>query len=252
MTRWLPLLLCLLLGPCAAASAAMNAQRETLPNGMVLVTSEQPALPIVSVRLLIRAGSRYDPGSRHGLANLTSRLLTRGTPTHDAMGISGLVEGMGAHFWADSGRELATLNLNILKKDLDTGLALLGEVVTAASFRENEVSRVKQSLAASIRAKRGPPQFHRPGTRSGPRSSRTASTDVRWKAPRTRSAAWTGTPSSRSTGATTAPTGRFWWPWATSPTRKSSRSSRKPWRAGIRATANPMNRWCCRRRTARG
>ena len=157
MTRWLPLLLCLLLGPCAAASAAMNAQRETLPNGMVLVTSEQPALPIVSVRLLIRAGSRYDPGSRHGLANLTSRLLTRGTPTHDAMGISGLVEGMGAHFWADSGRELATLNLNILKKDLDTGLALLGEVVTAASFRENEVSRVKQSLAASIRAKRDRP-----------------------------------------------------------------------------------------------
>lgn len=156
MRRWLPLLLCLLLGPCAVA-AAMNAQRETLPNGMVLVTSEQPALPIVSVRLLIRAGSRYDPGSRHGLANLTSRLLTRGTPTQDAMGISGLIEGMGAHFWADCGRELATLNLNILKKDLDTGLALLGEVVTAASFREKEVSRVKQSLTASIRAKQDRP-----------------------------------------------------------------------------------------------
>ena len=157
MRRWAPLLLCLLLGPHAAASAAMNAQRETLPNGMVLLTSEQPALPIVSVRLLIRAGSRYDPGSRHGLANLTSRLLTRGTPARDAMGISGLVEGMGAQFWADCGRELATLNLNILKKDLDTGLALLGEVVTAASFGEKELSRVKQSLTASIRAKQDRP-----------------------------------------------------------------------------------------------
>ena len=157
MRRWMPLLLCLLLGPCAAASAAMNAQRETLPNGMVLVTSEQPALPIVSVRLLIRAGSRYDPGSRHGLANLTSRLLTRGTPSRDAMDVSGLVEGMGAHFWADCGRELATLNLNILKKDLDTGLALMGEVLTAASFPEKEVSRTKQSLAASIRARQDRP-----------------------------------------------------------------------------------------------
>ena len=157
MRRWLPLLLCLLLGPHAAAYAAMNAQRETLPNGMVLVTSEQPALPIVSVRLLIRAGARYDPGSRHGLANLTSRLLTRGTATRDAMGISGVIEGMGAHFWADCGRELATLNLNILKKDLDTGLALMGEVLTAASFREKEVSRIKQSLTASIRARRDRP-----------------------------------------------------------------------------------------------
>ena len=158
MKHWLPLLLCLLLGPHTVALAAMNAQRTTLPNGLVLVTSEQPSLPIVSVRLLIRAGSRYDPGPGHGLANLTSRLLTLGTPTRDAMSISGLIEGMGAHFWADCGREQATVNLNILKKDLDTGLALMSEVLTAASFPEKEVDRTKQSLMASIRAKRDRPQ----------------------------------------------------------------------------------------------
>lgn len=159
MRRWLPLLLlCLLLGPDAVALAAMNAQRTELPNGLVLVTSEQPALPIVSVRLLIRAGSRYDPGASHGLANLTSRLLTLGTPTRDAMSISGLVEGMGAHFWADCGREQATLNLNILKKDLDTGLALMSEVLTAASFPEMEVNRIKKALMASIRAKQDRPR----------------------------------------------------------------------------------------------
>lgn len=155
MTRWLPLLLCLLAGP---AAAAMNAQRATLPNGLVLVTSEQPALPIVSVRLLVRAGSRYDPDSGHGLANLTSRLLTLGTPTRDAMQVSGLIEGMGAHFWTDSGRELATVNLNVLKKDLDTGLALMAEALTAATFPAGEVERVKKSLTASIRARKDRPR----------------------------------------------------------------------------------------------
>ncbi len=157
MRRWLPLLLCLILGPNAAALAAMNAQRETLPNGLVLVTSEQPALPIVSVRLLVRAGSRYDPAGGHGVANLTSRLLTLGTRTRDAMSISGLVEGMGAHFWADCYREQASLNLNILKKDLDAGLALLSEVLTAPSFPQEEVKRTKQSLMAALRAKKDRP-----------------------------------------------------------------------------------------------
>lgn len=155
MTRWLPLLLCLLAGP---AFAAMNAQRATLPNGLTLVTSEQPSIPIVSVRLLVRAGSRYDPDSQHGLANLTSRLLTLGTPTRDAMQVSGLIEGMGTHFWTDSGRELATVNLNILKKDLDTGLALMAEALTAATFPAGEVERVKKSLAASIRARKDRPR----------------------------------------------------------------------------------------------
>ena len=157
MKRWLPLLLCLVLAPQAVASAAMNAQREILPNGMVLVTSEQPALPIVSVQLLIRAGSRHDPAERHGVANLTSRLLIRGTPTRDSMAISGLVEGMGAHLGTDAGRELATVSLSILKKDLDTGLALMSEVLTEPSFPEKELDRTKQSLLASIRAKRDRP-----------------------------------------------------------------------------------------------
>ena len=224
MRRWMPLLLCLLLGPCATASAAMNAQRETLPNGMVLVTSEQPALPIVSVRLLIRAGSRYDPVSRHGLANLTSRLLTRGTPSRNAMDVSGLVEGMGAHFWADCGRELATLNLNILKKDLDTGLALMGEVLTAASFPEKEVSRTKQSLAASIRARQDRPNAVAREAFRG-HSTPTASMDARWTGRRIRSGDLTGAASWTSTGATTGPTGPSWWRWATSPTRRSAKNS---------------------------
>ncbi len=156
MRRWLPLLLCLLAAPDAAL-AAMNAQREILPNGLVLITSRQPALPIVSVRLLIRAGSRHDPADRHGLANLTSRLLTLGTAGRDAMSISGLIEGLGAHLRADCYREQSSLDLNILRKDLDTGLALLGEVLTAASFPRQEVERTKQSILASLRAKKDHP-----------------------------------------------------------------------------------------------
>jgi zinc protease len=157
MKRWLPLLLCLLVAPNAVALAAMNAERATLANGMVLVTSEQPTLPIVSIRLLIRAGSRYDPEGRHGVANLTSRLLTLGTPGRDAMDISGVIEGMGAHFWADAYREQASLNLNILKKDLDVGLALMAEVLTSPSFPREELERTRQSLMAAIRARKDRP-----------------------------------------------------------------------------------------------
>lgn len=58
------------------ASAGMAPKRAVLPNGLVLLTSEQRALPIVSIELLIEAGSRYEPANQAGLANLTARLLT--------------------------------------------------------------------------------------------------------------------------------------------------------------------------------
>ncbi|HUO64673.1 MAG TPA: hypothetical protein VMT97_13255, partial [Terriglobales bacterium] len=54
------------------AAAAPLAHREVLPNGMVLLVAERPAIPIVVVRLYLRAGSVYDPPDAGGLANLTA------------------------------------------------------------------------------------------------------------------------------------------------------------------------------------
>ena len=59
--------------------ARLSAQRSVLGNGLVLLTSEQRGLPMVTFNLLIEAGSRFDPPGEEGLANLTSRLLTYGT-----------------------------------------------------------------------------------------------------------------------------------------------------------------------------
>lgn len=136
----------------------MNPERSILPNGLVLVTSEQRALPIVSMNLMIRAGSRYDAKDDAGVANLTARLLTYGTTQRDAMKISGILDHLGASLSAESGVNIATVHLNILKKDLSVGLGLMAEILTDASFPDEEVKRLKQSLLASIKAKNDRPQ----------------------------------------------------------------------------------------------
>ncbi len=78
MNKFLLVCLCVSFGFGAPglSHAGLSAQREVLENGLVLITSEQRALPIISFQLLIMAGSRYDPQGAEGLANLTSRLLT--------------------------------------------------------------------------------------------------------------------------------------------------------------------------------
>jgi zinc protease len=138
--------------------AGTDAERSILPNGLVLVTSEQRTLPIVSMNLMIRAGSRYDPEGDAGVANLTSRLLTYGTTQRDAMKISGILDHLGASLGTDCGIDLATVDLNILKKDLDVGLNLVAELLTDASFPVEEIERVKQALLASIKAKNDRPR----------------------------------------------------------------------------------------------
>src|SRR5204863_10024272 len=61
-------LVVLLLGVLSASTASGEpiAHREVLPNGIVLLVAERPAVPIVAVRVLSRAGAAFDPSDRAG------------------------------------------------------------------------------------------------------------------------------------------------------------------------------------------
>lgn len=133
--------------------ARLTPKRSVLQNGMVLLTSEERALPMVTLNLLIKAGSRYDPQGREGLANLTARLLTYGTSRRTALQISEEIDFIGAALSTECGEELATVSLTVLKKDLDIGLNILADILTASVFPPEEIDRQKQSVIASIRAR---------------------------------------------------------------------------------------------------
>lgn len=151
-------LLCCLAGLLPnSAQARLAAQRSVLENGLVLLTSEQRALPMVTFNLLLKAGSRYDTQGEEGLANLTSRLLTHGTKKRTAVEISETLDFIGAELSADCSEELATISLTLLKKDLPIGLELLAEILTESAFPQEEVDRQKQMVIASIKGKQEDP-----------------------------------------------------------------------------------------------
>lgn len=149
LTSWV--LLALVCGTISA-EAAMTTKRTVLNNGMVLLTSEQRALPMVSVELLIDAGSRFEPADQAGLANLTAKLLLYGTKQRSASQISEALDFIGASLETGCGQDTASVSMTMLKKDLATGLELLADVFTQSTFPQPEIDRQKQAIIGSIRA----------------------------------------------------------------------------------------------------
>ena len=141
-------------GPAVAAPLA---HREVLPNGIVLLVAERPAVPIVAVRLLTRAGAVFDPEDRAGLANLTGALLTRGTAKRTGPEIDSAIEFVGGSLEAAAGRDNLTVALSVQKKDFSLGLDLLSEVVLSPTFPAAEVTRkVSEIQAANRRSEEDP------------------------------------------------------------------------------------------------
>ena len=142
----------------APAEAAALAHREVLPNGIVLLVAERPAVPIVAVRVFTRAGAVLDPSDKGGLANLMGATLTRGTAKHTGPELDAAIEFVGASLEAGAGRDGMTVSLSVLKKDLDLGLDLLQEVVLSATFPEEEVKRKVAEMQAAIKRSEESPE----------------------------------------------------------------------------------------------
>ena len=146
----LVVLIALLLAGFADAAKPI-AHREVLPNGIVLLVAERPAVPIVVVRAFTHAGAVLDPPDHPGLANLTGALLTRGTAKHSGPELDSAIEFVGGSLGAGAGRDGLTASLAVLRKDLGLGLDLMAEVLLTPTFPEDELKRKAAQIQAAIK-----------------------------------------------------------------------------------------------------
>src|SRR5205823_2624403 len=134
-----------------AGAAKPIAHREVLPNGIVLLVAERPAVPIIVVRTFAHAGAVLDPPDRAGLANLTGAVLTRGTAKRTGPELDSAIEFVGGSLQAGAGRDNLTVSLTAQKKDLTLGLDLVSEVVLSPALPDGEVTRKVSEIQAAIK-----------------------------------------------------------------------------------------------------
>jgi zinc protease len=130
---------------------------DTLANGLVIVAIENHELPVVTMRLTIRAGSSYDPIDKAGLADFTSGLLRQGTKLKSATQIAEAIDFVGGSLGASTDRDGIGVKCDVLLKHLDVGLSLLSDVVLHPVFDTTEIERQRnQVLSAIVQSKDDP------------------------------------------------------------------------------------------------
>lgn len=134
----------------AAPESQVLGTRHKLPNDLVWLFSPQPELPLVTLELLIKAGTLTDPPGKEGLANLTASLLLNGTKSRSAAKIASELDFMGARLSVSGGGDFATVSLTALKKDLGPALELLQDILMNPTFPAAEVVRKVNQFKAAL------------------------------------------------------------------------------------------------------
>ena len=121
-----------------------------LPNGLHVVTYDVPGQYVVSLRLAVPVPLDAEPTLREGVGTIMSRTLDEGTETCTAEQFARLLERKGVGYGAGVSDAGLSLDLDVVKGNLEPALELLRQIIIEPVFREAEVARHVRSRLAEI------------------------------------------------------------------------------------------------------
>jgi zinc protease len=126
--------------------------RKVLQSGPVAYVVPDRELPLVNIAIYVRTGQYLEPAGKQGLADLTGYLLARGgTRSKTAEDLEERLAFLAAILNSGVGETQGSVSLNLLSKDLDEGLAILREVLTAPRFQDDKIALRKQQMLQAMK-----------------------------------------------------------------------------------------------------
>ncbi|MGN6753803.1 MAG: M16 family metallopeptidase [Intrasporangium sp.] len=126
------------------------ASTTTLPNGVTLLTYDVPGQYVLSIRVGLPISLTDEPRELEGVATIMARTLDEGTARHSAEEFARLLERKGVSFGAGIGDAGLTMDLDVVKGNVEDALDLLRQILTEPVFPDPEVARQVRTRLAEI------------------------------------------------------------------------------------------------------
>ncbi len=123
----------------------------TLPSGMRVILEENHVAPVIALQLWAGVGSADDPPEMSGLAHLYEHTLFASTKRRAAGQIARELDAIGATFRAWTSFDQTAYQLLLAAPYADTGIDIVADVLTGATFDAAEVERARKVVAVELK-----------------------------------------------------------------------------------------------------
>ncbi len=120
--------------------------KETLPNGLTLLTESMPQVRSVAVGVWLKRGSRHEKERVCGVSHFIEHMVFKGTKTRSAERIAAEVDSIGGYMDAFTAKEYASFHLKVLDEHLPVAVEILGDVVLNPLFDPVEMAKEKKVI----------------------------------------------------------------------------------------------------------
>jgi len=124
--------------------------RRGLKNGLDVWAAPWSTLPLVSVQLLIPAGTADDPAGKSGLATLTATLLDKGTASQPATEFAEALEALGVSLGVRASADDMQTGFSAVSRNLRPALTALGALLASPRFDPADFDRERRLQLAGL------------------------------------------------------------------------------------------------------
>ena len=144
-----------------AISPSMSPKRESfmLKNGLKVIVAESHRTPLVTMQLVIKAGSTTEPAGSPGLANAVASQLTAGTDKMTAYQLRVAAERLGGAVAASATPDYALISATGLGANAKGLTGILAEALLHPKFPAEELKVYQQMSLQGFIAQRQNPDF---------------------------------------------------------------------------------------------
>src|ERR1700690_1491113 len=132
--------------------------KETLPNGLVVITEPMEYFHSVSVGVWLRNGSRREPAEINGISHFIEHMVFKGTQRRTAEDIAREIDRLGGMLDAFTSKEMVCFNTRVLDEHLPKAFDVLADIVLEPKFAADDIAREQSVAFEEIRTTRDNPE----------------------------------------------------------------------------------------------
>lgn len=129
-------------------------QKYVLDNGLTVLMRPDHSWPTVSLRVMMKGGSRLETPDTEGLCRLMASAWIKGTTSRTSEEIASLTESLGIDISTLSGRNSVGMDIEFLSEDWPTVNELLKDILFQPTFPNTELAKIKTQMKTALRRKK--------------------------------------------------------------------------------------------------
>jgi predicted Zn-dependent peptidase len=141
------------------AQEVRSIRRQTLANGLTIITEQMPHIRSASIGIWLETGSRDEDPEWNGISHFIEHMVFKGTKHRTAEEIAREVDSIGGNVDAFTAKECICFNVKVLDEHVPTALDILSDLVLNPVFDAADIVRERGVILEEIKMDEDNPDY---------------------------------------------------------------------------------------------